>query len=29
VAVVDLATQKVVKKVKAGQGPWGIAVVPY
>jgi YVTN family beta-propeller protein len=27
ISVVDLATQKVVRKVKVGRGPWGIIVV--
>jgi YVTN family beta-propeller protein len=27
VSVVDLETQKELERIKAGEGPWGIAVV--
>jgi len=28
VSVVDLATNTVTKKIKAGKGPWGVLVLP-
>ena len=28
VSVVDLAARKELKRVKVGDGPWGIAIVP-
>jgi YVTN family beta-propeller protein len=28
VSVVDLATNTVTRKIKAGQGPWGVLVLP-
>ena len=28
VSVVDLTTEKEIRKIKAGSSPWGIAIVP-